>query len=264
MAQLVKIEQCVSRYQTDFMRYANRFIWLKKRREAEWLLRKTRSEAERNGARLFTEPAAAEKRDPDFYSWLYAMQLDWASSTSDSFSALPQNMQRQDWLKDCLQQVNDLVFFFYQPILVTQSAEVQLNSLILTNDTVWCLTPLHGESYSVFQEENGRRWREIINGGSRTHLNPLIALQRTRRIMSAFLSAHQLDMKVKMVVLAPDSFIEFVPDQFDLELIDRRRKKDWYQQLSRQSLLFKRCQTDAAEQLLEHVKTDASARTDGF
>ncbi|CAM3258141.1 NERD domain-containing protein [Sporolactobacillus spathodeae] len=262
MAQLVKIEQCVSRYQIDFLRYANRYVWLKKRREEEWLLRAKRIEANRKGQTVFADPNVVEKPDPAFYNWLFNMQLEWASRTVDERSVLPKEVTERSWLRETLKEVNDLAFFFYRPIILARNAEIQLDSLILTNDTLWCVKVLNGEPGSVFQEQSPRKWREIVSGGARDQLNPLISLQRSRHVLTSFLSAQCLEMQVCMAVYAPESFIEFVPEQFDLRLVDRRGRAYWYRELSQQSLLLKRQQVETAEALLQSFKTDAAERTD--
>lgn len=241
MAQLIKVCQCVSRYQDDMLLYAGRFLRLKSRRIAEW---KSRGQESRKA----------------FEDWLFRMQLDWATRTAEQLSVCPDEIDRAIWTRSLLHQINDLSFLAYRPILLTQSGAVQLDSLLITNDIVWCILPLQGEEGSVFQEISGRRWREIVSGGEHTRISPLISLKRTQKIINAFLNQEGLAMKTASAVLAPESFIEFVPDDRGTSLIDRRSYRDWLDEISRHSLILKKMQVQTADALLGHFETVAEPR----
>ncbi|WP_010630467.1 hypothetical protein [Sporolactobacillus vineae] len=241
MAQLIKVGQCVSRYQNDVLRYAGRFLRLKSRRAAEWDDRQ-------------------EGTGRNFEHWLFRMQLDWATRTADRRSACPDDMQRALWVQKLLHQINDLSFIAYKPVLLTRSGAVQLDSLLITNDVVWCILSLPGETGSVFQEISGRRWREIISGGERTLISPLISLKRTQKVIDAFLKQEGLEMRTASAVLSTESFIEFVPDDRGVSLVDRRSLRNWLDEIARHSLILKKGQVLAAEALLAHFETVDESR----
>lgn len=251
MAQLIKARQCVSRYQVDLLRYANRFVWLKNRRMKEWKAQQTKSVISLNRG-------SAEGKE--FLEWLYRMQLDWATRTSEQRSTCPDEVEKSLWLRKVLEEVNDIAFLIYRPVLLTQSAAVQLESLIITNDMIWCVKPLTGEAGSVFQEISGRKWKKIVGGGEQEVLNPLISLNRTRTIVSSFLKNHGIDIKIVSAAYAPESFIEFVHEEADVSFIDCRTEREWFGTVSEHSLLLKRTQIDVAEALLDHFETIASPR----
>ncbi|MFT8870780.1 MAG: hypothetical protein ABF868_00660 [Sporolactobacillus sp.] len=255
MAQLVKIRECVSRYQLDLSRYARRYILLKQRRAEQWLEARGL-----NAARKQEKEPAGIHPGAAFYRWLYAVQLEWASQTSERRSPLPEDLLTQHWLAGLLRAVNDLAFFLYYPVLKTQQAEVQLDCLLLTGSTIWVVKPLIGEAGSVFQAQDARKWQEIVSGGRREQLNPLISLARSRHVMTALLKHAAIDMEVAGAVYAPESFIEFAQEERGVALIDQRMCGDWHRRLSEQTLLFKRSQLEAAHLLLEHCLTHADVR----
>lgn len=259
MAQLIKIRQCVSRYQINLPGYANRFIWLKNRRLAEWKEKRGFPEPER---RMSGGTSKVLIKDPDekFYHWLFEEQLDWATRTAGERSLCPDEVRGQDWLKRILRAVNDVSFMLYRPVLLWQSAAVQLDSVLITNDTIWCIKPLSGEESSVFQEISARKWQEIVTGSTRDWLNPLISLHRTEHVVSAVMSNLGIEMNTAGAVFAPASYIEFVHETPGIQFIDLRNEKEWYERLSRHSLMMKREQIKAAEALLAHCETEALCR----
>jgi hypothetical protein len=248
MAQLIKVCDCVSRYQNGMLRYASRFIRLKSRRTREW-------EDRQKDIGTFLETEHQHENRQEFENWLFRMQLDWATRTAERRSICPVEIEDAGWVRKLLLQVNDLSFLAYRPVLLTKSGAVQLDSLLITNDVIWCVLSLPGEAGSVFQEISGRKWREIINGGEREVLSPLISLKRTRTVIDAFLKQEGMAVKTVSAVLAPHSFIEFVPDDTGAVLVDQRRMRDWLDEISSHSLMLKKAQIHVADTLLAHFET---------
>lgn len=259
MAQLIKIRQCVSRYQIDLSGYAGRFVWLKNRRLAEW------KEKRGLGGSGWRFPGAKDTEfhadtEKQFYEWLFEEQLDWATRTAGERSLCPDEIRGQNWLKKILRAVNDVSFVLYCPVLLSKSAAVQLDSILITNDTIWCIKPLAGEEGSVFQEMSARKWREIMTGSTREWLNPLISLRRTEKIIASMMKNLGIKMNTAGAVFAPASYIEFVHETPGIRYVDLRREREWYENLSEHSLMLKKEQIMAAEALLAHSETDAGSR----
>lgn len=255
MAQLIKIRQCISRYQVDLLRYANRYIWLKNRRQVAW------EEKQGRGAGSGRNQAYEQGRDAElFNSWLFDMQMEWATRTAEEQSECPDDVSGQLWLRMVLSRINDLSFLMYEPVLDAQTAAVQLDSLLITNDTVWCVRSLSGEKGSVFQGVSERKWREITTGSDRELLSPIISLRRTKAVIQAYLKNRDIDMATEAVVFAPDSFIEFVQETADISFVDSRNAASWFDRMSRHSLLMKKNQIAVAEALLADCETIADSR----
>lgn len=248
MAQLIKVCHCVSRYQNGMLRYAGRFIRLKNRRTEEW-------EKQQEGIGTFPGMGYQDGNRKEFENWLFRMQLDWATRTPERRSICPDEIEDAAWVRKLLHQINDLSFLAYRPVLLTKSGAVQLDSLLITNDVIWCVLSLPGEAGSVFQEISGRKWREIITGGEREVLSPLISLRRTQTVIGAFLKQEGIAMKTASAVLAPQGFIEFVPDDSGAALVDLRGMRNWLDEISRHSLMLKKTQLQTADALLAHFET---------
>lgn len=246
--------QCISRYQINLPRYANRFIWLKKRRYAEWCA-EAAVPTDRSGRYIVSEDEAAP-----FYDWLYAEQLIWASKTAWSNSPIPEGVREAGWLKTLLRAVDDIAFVLYRPVVMAGTASVQLDSMLITSDQVWCLYPLSGEKGSVFQEQSRRTWREIRSETDRQMINPEVSLARTKSVVSSLLAKKGIAMGVAAAVFTTDGYIEFVHTAADTRFIDRRTCRDWFRRLSIQSTMFKKDQIEAASLLLSLCETGSGLR----
>ncbi|RYM02117.1 hypothetical protein EWH99_11625 [Sporolactobacillus sp. THM7-7] len=254
MAQLIKINQCVSRYQMDFLRYARRFVRVKKRRLAEWTADWTiHSFGTRD--RQGNQSVPDKERDSRFFDWLFEEQLRWAANTPWETSALPEHVRSESWLKTILRTVADQAFIMYRPVLAARAATVELDSLLITGDTVWCIRPLIREEGSVFQEVSPRKWREIATGSARDMLNPRISMNRTRSLVSALLDSKGMRMKIASCAFAPDGYIEFAEPGPRTFFIDCRNKNEWYRNLSIHSLIMKKEQIAAVRALLKNCGT---------
>ncbi|MCO7175904.1 hypothetical protein ACFP7A_01935 [Sporolactobacillus kofuensis] len=262
MAQLIKVNQCVSRYQLDLRAYANRFTWLKKRRMEEW---------KEKWGNTSTIKDQSDRDDKDnksikaqFENWFFEKQVGWATRTAFEVSQSPKHLQEEHWVRRILTRINDVSFFMYQPVLLTKSGSIQLDSLIIGNDLICCVHPLIGEPGHVFQSVSQRTWCEITNGGATKQLiNPLISLRRSKAVVSAFLRNHGLnEMVIKTAVYAPDGYIEQVMSSYETDFVDRRNERKWFEWLDQHALLLKREQLDAAEMILQHSETIAESRVD--
>lgn len=262
MAQLIKIDQCVSRYQIDLRHYANRFLRLKRRRWAKWKERwETIPENGRlNLSKKKRETGTLAELKKDFNSWFFKEQILWATATSKEKSEIPDQLRQNAWLKTLLSTVNDVTFILYYPVLKVKSAVVQVDPILVTNDAVWCVKPLLGEEGSVFQESSQRKWKEIVTGGAHERMNPMISLNRTAAVAEELLSEQGIDIKVKSALVSPTSFIEFIHAPADVSIIDRRFTDEWLAGISDQSSTLKHSQLKAAEELLSRSETDAYAR----
>ncbi|MCQ2008698.1 MAG: hypothetical protein ABF629_00435 [Sporolactobacillus sp.] len=260
MAQLIKINQCISRYQMNFRSYANRYNWLKKRRFAEW-----KEDWEHvHGIQQSDDGADIYKNQlkHEFEDWLFDKQLEWSTRTAFEWSSFPDTIYSEHWLRHLIKEINDVSFFMYLPVLLTRSGPVQLDSLLIANDVICCVHPLLGNPGDVFQPVSQRNWNVITNGAQRPLLNPLISLRRTKAVVSAFLQSKGLrSMEVEAVVYAPDGYIESKAGEFEARFIDLRNEAEWFQKMDQHSLLMKRGQIECAEALLNNSETVSEPRT---
>lgn len=263
MAQLIKINQCVSRYQHNFRLYANRYHWLKQRRGQEW-----KQNWENHLSHIKTYGGVDDNEDKkswfhDFENWLFEKQIEWSTRTAYEQSQLPESIREECWLKRIVHGINDVSFLMFQPVLLTKSGSVQLDSLLISNDTISCIHPVSGAYGAVFRPVSQRQWKIIADGGNiRTIINPLISLRRSQAVVSSFLKKNELSgFNVTSVVYAPECYIEDPgTGSYEAEFVDRRNELSWFQKVDQHSLLMKREQVDCVEQLLIHCETVAEPR----
>ncbi|MCO7124890.1 hypothetical protein NIE88_03755 [Sporolactobacillus shoreicorticis] len=260
MAQLIKINQCISRYQMNFRSYANRYHWLKKRRYAEW-----KEDWERVHSIQKSDDDADKYKNQmkdEFEDWFFDKQLEWSTRTAFEWSSCPDTIYSEHWLRRFIKEINDVSFFMYRPVLLTRSGPVQLDSLLIANDMICCVQPLLSDPGDVFQTASQRNWNVITNGAVRPLLNPLISLRRSKAVVSAFLQSKGVpDMDVEMIVYAPDCYIEYKGSKPEGFFVDLRNEAAWFQKVNQHSLLIKRGQIECVEALLDDSETVSEPRT---
>ncbi|SFG42436.1 hypothetical protein [Sporolactobacillus nakayamae] len=262
MAQLIKVNQCVSRYQLNLRCYANRYNWLKKRRMEAWREKWLDKHTIQNSVSGVDKYSNHWKIG--FDDWLFDKQVLWSTRTAFERSARPDDILTEQWLRRMLKGINDVSFFMYRPVLLTKSGPVQLDSLLITNDRICCVHPLLGETGDVFQPYSQRMWNQITNGAAvRPLVNPMISLRRTKAVVAAFLKGKGLtSMQVATVVYAPDCYIEDTVNDYETDFVDQRNESEWFQRMDQHSLLMKREQLEAAEALLKMSETLCDSRKD--
>ncbi|MTT32539.1 hypothetical protein GMB86_11025 [Terrilactibacillus sp. BCM23-1] len=262
MAQLIKVNECISRYEGDLQRYANRFITLKQRRWLQWRDQFEKPQDDRSVrlAKRFSSISNIEQLKSAYYKWLFDQQLIWATSTAHFYSENHEDLSRVTWLQFCLSKLNDVTFILYKPVLLMKQTTLQLDSLIITNDTLWCVKPLIGEDSSVFQEINNRLWREMKREESPQFINPFISLKRTKTALRTFLQTQNLSMPIKFLIFAPNSYVEFVHHDTDIEICDSRDKNQLSEKIGRHSSTLKSLQIITTNRLLSKMATTAIKR----
>lgn len=242
MAQLVKLENYISRYELDMFRYPARFARIKRK---HW---------EQLNNDLETSMSEEERRF-QFTENVFAFQLRWASSTLKRKSFMDDRYKRDRWLKFFLQQFPDNYLLLYRPVFLLKQAPVELEIIMIGPAAVWCVTLLEGNEGSVFQGSSKRFWHVI--GGERREdvLNPLISNSRMSQIVPKLLNDHDDALPVRRVVLSPQSFIEYPEAPLDVQFYDRRNVNQWFEKIARQPSPLKYKQFKNAQRLLQRCQT---------
>ncbi|MFD2618008.1 hypothetical protein [Terrilactibacillus laevilacticus] len=262
MAQLIKVNECISRYECDLQHYANRFITLKQKRWLQWRdqFERPRDDRPVNLAKRFSSISTIDQLKSVYYKWLFEQQIIWATSTAGFYSDNQEDLSHVTWLKICLSELNDVTFILYKPVLLMKQTMLQLDSLIITNDTLWCVKPLIGEDGSVFQEINNRLWKEMKREESPQFINPFISLKRTKTALRTFLQTQNLSMPIKFLIFAPNSYVEFVHHDANTEICDRRDKNQISKKICHHSSTLKSQQIIITNRLLSQMATSAFER----
>ncbi|GGE55170.1 hypothetical protein GCM10011391_37710 [Pullulanibacillus camelliae] len=246
MAQLVKIERCISRYSQNLYRYAGRFIHQKTRRFEEFK------------ENYSGQPDEVIKEH--FYKKFFKQQLIWATSTAREQSELPNKYKMDLWLRLFLRNLDDTVLVFYEPELKVGEAYTSADIILVTPFKVWTVKLVLGEKDSVFQPYDRRKWKEIQSKDIAYTINPLLSLQRTTESVRRIFHEHDIVLPLQSVLCAPESYIEFSSESGQVKIVDKTELKQWMKDMSSYRSTLKREQLHAAEVLLAHSDVVAEER----
>lgn len=252
MAQLIKLENYVSRYELDIYRYPGQFIRMKKER---W----ERMNADHG--HTVGEPWPNDSEIPEwirreFSEDVFFFQLRWASSTLKEKSDLNPRYKFDSWLKFFLLRFPDTYLVLYHPVFQIRQAPVELDLIIAGPMGIWLVTILESSDGAVFQGESGRFWRKIEDGGTTKVLSPMLSNLRMVRLVSNLLKQYEPSpLPLHRVILSPAAFIEYPDAPADVVMIDRRNAKQWYEKMINQPSPLKFVQLKTAGLLLRHCQT---------
>ncbi|MGZ0086774.1 nuclease-related domain-containing protein [Caldibacillus thermoamylovorans] len=286
MAQLIKLRDCISRYETDIYHYVPEFIRLKRR---QWERAKARWEAERDGGartdgatemeedwldqpswweRLFRRRRADEAADEppaaspgaatldelkrQFLEEMFALQLRWASSTVGHASSFDESLYSDETLKYLLQRFPDTHLCFYRPVAIVGRAAVELDTVVVTPTAAWCLVFVEGARDNIIIASTGRFWVERAGAVARKRVSPVASLRRTVRVVADIFEKEGIDWPLHPVLLNRYGYIDSGGLFPFVHYIDKRNYDEWFSRLRRSPLPLRHGQLKAAAALLRH------------
>jgi hypothetical protein len=302
VGQLIKLQDYISRYETDVYHYAPEFIRLKKKQWEqtkerwetgrrnniasaqeetwEWLLEKPsllermkkwfrRSSELEDDADIPIDDKndiAMKADDIDelkmlFLEEIFHMQLKWASSTAWSESNVESKFYYDETLKYFLQRFPDTYLCLYKPVFLVRSARVELDVLLLSPTTTWCITFVEGEKDNIVIASSDRFWIEMTKQGERRRINPVIALQRMEKIVADIYKQYHIDFPVRKAVINRYGYIDDRHSFSGVQCIDKRNYARWFAELRQLAIPLKHVQLKAASSLLRHCYSHYDIRT---
>ncbi|GCD81490.1 NERD domain-containing protein [Parageobacillus thermoglucosidasius] len=312
MGQLIKLQDYISRYETDVYRYTSEFIRLKKRqweqtkeqwesnkrndalpqldetwewlveepslfeKMKKWFKRSSPQEEETTEAQTNRSidgeeglpPIVTEAKNIDelkilFLENIFQLQLKWASSTIWYESAVDKKFYYEEKLKYFLQRFPDTYLCLYKPVFLVKNAPVELDVILLSPTTTWCITFAEGAKDNIIIASSDRFWAEIINGEEKKMVNPSIALQRMGKIVADIYKQYNVDFPIKKAVINRYGYIDYRRSAFsDVHVIDKRNYEQWFSSLRKLAIPLKHVQLKAASCLLRHCYSHYDIRTD--
>jgi hypothetical protein len=199
-----------------------------------------------------TEPKSIEDLKILFLEKLFRLQIRWASSTLTEESLVDQAYYYDPYLKYFLQRFPDTYLCMYKPIFLLKQAPVELESILISPTTTWCIAFMEGKKDNIIVGSADRFWMEMVNGEERKRLNPLLSLNRTEGIIKKIYEQFQIDMPVKKVLLNREGYIDYRYAPSDLDIVDRRNYETWFSSLRQLTLPLKHVQLRAAQALLNY------------
>jgi len=239
LAQLIKLQDYISRYEVDMFRYPSQFIRQKRK---QWDLKK-----------LEKQP---------FLDGIFEFQLKWASSTVREKSYVDKEFYNDPNLKYFLQRFPDTYLVLYKPIFKLKKAPIEVEIIIISPTTTWLITMLEGEEDSVFLGSNERFWIERIGKQTKKVLSPMIELDRMDGIVRTLFSLYGVELPIRKVILNRTGYFDFPEVPYDVELVEKRNYDEWFSNLRNMSSPLKHMQLKAGNVLLQYCQTVCVRRMD--
>lgn len=291
MAHLIKLEDYISRYQFDLHRYPSQFARMKRERwyymKSKWEqaqyelvdLEAEDSEEQSNFlAKTFQRITSWRDRSEDesdhidyenerwkhmtleevkdiFLRDLFRSQLRWASSSLLEESTIHPLYRRDDWLRFFSQQFPDNYFLMYKPVFYIKKAPVELDLILISPTSIYCITLLEGHEYSVFEASSNRFWIEHINQKRKKRLSPLLSIARMETVIGSIMKKERQSFPIERLILSPNSLIDYSNHSPNVTIIDRRNFDQWHKQMKNHPSPLKHDQMKITSLLLDYCHT---------
>ncbi|MCA0972752.1 NERD domain-containing protein [Halobacillus litoralis] len=295
MAQLIKLQDYTSRYESNIYQYPAQYIRLKKENwnkmkhlyeqgmlqqpqepvESSW-----NHEEKKQGWKKFFQkeekqsltneemekevnddlPQTMEELKKYFLDGLFPFQLKWASTTLREKSFVDRSYKEDDRLKYFLQRFPDTYFLMYHPIVVLRQAEMEALPILISPHGIEIIYYMEGQVNGIVEPNSENSWF-VEQGDVRSKvLSPLFALQRTESFVKSVWKAYDLNFPVQKVVLAPDLFVKESQEPYSTRYIGRERYEAWLHEKRKLVSPLKHDQLKAADALLKHCQTTSFKR----
>lgn len=195
-----------------------------------------------------------------FLDQLFNFQMKWASTTLLEQSFVDKAYFFDNRLKYFLQRFPDTYLMLYNPIFLLKNAPVEVEHVVVTPTDIWCISFLEREETAVFIGSNERFWVKRNQKTEEKILNPLLALNRTEKIVKKILNLHEVELPIRKVVLTRNGYIDYPNAPYDTTFIEKRNYEKWFQHMRRNSSPLKHVQLKAAQALLLYCQTTSVRR----
>ncbi|WP_053218858.1 hypothetical protein [Virgibacillus senegalensis] len=290
MAQLVKLQNYISRYEKDIFHYPGQFSRMKKEKwektlnqwEADRLhseldkpeqqepepsrwrsmfSRKGKQEEEWKTENDIVEiPPTKERLKRNFLDRLIPFQLKWASSTVSQTSFLDRTFLQDQTLKYFLQRFPDTYLFMYEPVFNVKNSVIEGDIVLIQPQGIEIINLVEYPSADVILASEERVWEINMQGKNERILSPMISLRRTEQIIKSTLDLHQLDFPIQKTVLSRINKISFEREPFHTRLVDKKEHENWLLQHRQEVSPLKHKQLIVCKALLNQCQTVAVRR----
>lgn len=308
MAQLIKLQDYVSRYAQDIYLYPSRYVRLKKKQwegiHEKWengpeqpignltypqeeeqsnnILHKLKSMV-RQPESVKEDGSQERLEDQDhlmdpgtlgsisnirtidelkqhFLDGLLPFQLKWASSTLTERSFIAKEFINDPTLKFLLQRFPDTFLILYQPIFLLKKAPVETELIIITPASAMCISFIEAEEDAAYVGSKDRFWIKKTRNKEKKILNPLIALNRTEKIIKTLFDMYGVDLPVQKLLISRNGFIDYPLPPYGVQFIEKRNFEEWFMTLRGMKSPLKHMQLKAAQVLLQYCQTTSVRR----
>ncbi|MEI3606135.1 NERD domain-containing protein [Pseudogracilibacillus sp. SE30717A] len=291
MAQLIKLLDYVSRYETNPFHYPTQYIRLKQenwqRINDLWEIENER-EAEQETQNLHTEttnnsffkwnpfkakenenveekfernlPRSKKQLTQHFLNELYPFQLKWASSTISQVSYTDQKYNSDTTLRNLLQRLPDIYLLMYYPIFNIKKAPVEGEIILISPIGIDLISLVQTTSESTVYVGTDRTW-SIESGAKKAKiLSPLIALKRSEQILKGILNRYEISFPIYKTVISETSSILYTNEPYNTSIIGKDEFPMWLEEKRNLTSPLKNMQLKVIEALLRHCQSTSVRR----
>lgn len=291
MAQLIKLENYISRYQLDIYHYTSQFSRLKaenwQRIYQLWKdqlhLGLEADDQEENEESIFAKwqsffrsrsearvmegekeiqalPQTEIELKHYFLNSLFPFQLKWASTTINKMSFIDRQYHQDFFLKYFLQRIPDTHLLMYFPVFQLKNGTIEADIILISPLEIEIITSLEKPGSQTIIPHEERFWLVEENNVQKKILNPLFSTQRTTKIIRSILQKYGLEFPVRKVILSRTNVIRYQSEPYQTKYIDRNRHESWLKNKQHLQTPLKHKQLKIVEKLLKHSATTAVKR----
>ncbi|RSL32896.1 NERD domain-containing protein [Salibacterium salarium] len=197
-----------------------------------------------------------------FYEDLFQAQLRWASASLLDESMLDPAYRYDPILRYFVRHLPDNYMIFYYPVFTVGKAPLEMDIILLSPTSIYCLSIINGDANSVFEPSSGRYWNEYVHKEIKRRINPVMSLNRMSSVLRSLLEDTSLQMNLRRIVMSPDSIIDNRLVSTKVETVDKRNIDEWFEKRKRNPSPIKKNQLYAADILLQYALTNSFRRRD--
>jgi hypothetical protein len=195
-----------------------------------------------------------------FLDYIFRFQVRWASSTLREKSSVDKSIYRDQLLRYFVQRLPDHYLLLYRPVFQLKNAPVELELILIGTTEIYCITLVEQLDETVFTGTKEKFWIARRGDLQKKLLNPLISLNRTGMVVQKLITAQQVDIPVKKLIISRNGYIDYPFAPHDISILDKRTYEEWFQRLRNASAPLKHTQLKAAQVLLSHCLTNSYIR----
>lgn len=281
MAQLIKLQNYVTRYEWDIYRYPSQFIRLKqdnwkklhylwtnqeeiqftemveedKKHKWRFFTKKTQQNLDEKSKVADTLPTSEDELKRYFLDHLLPFQFKWATSTISNVSFVEKKYYTDKTLQYFLQRFPDTFLLMYYPIFEIRNAPIETEIILITPIGIDIIYLLEESSDTIISATEERSWSFEKENKVSKKLSPIFALKRTEKIVRGILDKYDIDIPIEKIVLSRTNIINFLSEPYKTRIIGKKDYESWFKTKRSLSSPLKSNQLKGAEALLKHCQS---------
>lgn len=298
MAQLIKLQDYISRYEWDTYRYPTQYIRQKKDQwerlykiwqqpemkrtkvdepvetSKEGILQRWKKRIKRKDIYVESIESVNDETDDEYDSLpssekglkqyfldrLFDIQMKWATSTVSRVSVVDSKFYHDELLRFLLQRFPDTYFVMYMPIFEIKQAPVESDILLISPLEIEIIHFLEVDKEAVIMAGEERTWTVTRGEDNERVINPLISLKRSEKWIQGILRLHNMEVPVKKTVVSRTNRILYATAPYQTKVVDRLAFEGWLNEKRNLSSPLKKTQLHIVDCLLKQTISNSIRR----